>query len=41
MSQKKSADNCIEVTDELIKCLKESCCEDCREVLAKLGIIKE
>ncbi|MHA2297490.1 MAG: hypothetical protein ACXAEU_23160 [Candidatus Hodarchaeales archaeon] len=41
MSEKKTENNCIEVTEEDIKCLKESCCEDCRGLLMKMGIIKE
>ncbi|MHA1166552.1 MAG: hypothetical protein ACTSP4_15295 [Candidatus Hodarchaeales archaeon] len=41
MSKEKKGTICIEITEEDIKCLKESCCEECRETLVKLGIIKE
>ncbi|MFX0117165.1 MAG: hypothetical protein ACFFB3_21650 [Candidatus Hodarchaeota archaeon] len=32
---------CVEITEEEIQCLREECCDKCKSVLIKLGIIQK
>jgi hypothetical protein len=32
---------CIEITEEDVQCLLDNCCDNCKDLLLKLGIVKK